>query len=240
MDRHGTTADSRVYGDIEGLLPGERTSNYLSIAVNPNDPNTVYVGGEHQDSPFPNFIGARDFSGRLFRGDTTVAPTGAVPSPQWEHLTHSNSITQIPGGGTANGSAPHLGSRDMVIDAGGDLIEVDEGGIYRRTSPRNNTGDWFSINGDIQTTEFHNVAYDTNSNIIIGGAQGVGTPQQITTGSTTWTIVSTDNGGAVAVNNITLEPVISPSAIQVPRSWVSAGRFTTQITIASETLYSSI
>ncbi len=191
-------------GHIEGLLPGGITSVYLSIAADPNDPNTVYVGGERQNGPFPNFIEAHDFSGRLFRGDTRVAPTGEVPSPQWEHLTHSNSIQQIPEGGTASGSAPHAGSRDMVIDASGDLIEIDEGGIYRRTSPLNNTGDWFSINADIQTTEFHDIAYDTNSNTIIGGAQGNGISQQIAAGSTTWRSVSGGNGGDVAVDNITL------------------------------------
>src|SRR6266542_5009198 len=144
-------------GEIEGLHPGGQGTIHLSIAVDRNDPNTVYVAGDRQDNPFPNFIGARNFTGRLFRGDTSVAPTGAVPSPQWEHLTHLNSIQQIPGGGTARGSAPHADSREMVVDANGDLIEVDDGGIYRRTSPQNNTGDWFSINGDIQTTEFHDV-----------------------------------------------------------------------------------
>jgi Big-like domain-containing protein len=197
-------------GEIEGIHPGGQGSIHLSIAVDRNDPNTFYVAGDRQDSglPFPsnpNFIGARDFSGRLFRGDTSVAPTGVVPSPQWEHLTHSNSIPQIPGGGTASGSAPHADSREMAIAANGDLIEVDDGGIYRRTSPQNNSGDWFSINGDIQTTEFHDVAYDNNSNaILIGGAQDTGTPQQITTNSTTWTSVSTADGGDVAVDNITM------------------------------------
>jgi uncharacterized repeat protein (TIGR01451 family) len=93
----------------------------------------------------------------------------------------------------------------MAIAANGDLIEVNDGGIYRRTSPQNNTGDWFSINGDIQTTEFHDVAYDTISNaIILGGAQDTGTPVQITPGSTTWRSVSTADGGDVAVDNITL------------------------------------
>jgi hypothetical protein len=29
--------------------------------------------------------------------------------------------------GTASGSAPHAGSRDMAVDANGDLIEVDDG-----------------------------------------------------------------------------------------------------------------
>jgi photosystem II stability/assembly factor-like uncharacterized protein len=201
MDLPGTPGAN---GEIEGVNPGGQGNLHLSIVVDRNDPNTVYVGGDSQDLPFPNFIGALTFSGRLFRGDTTVAPTGMVPSPQWKHLTHSNSIQQIPGGGTASGSAPHAGSREMVIDASGDLIEVDEGGVYRRTSPRDNTGDWFSINGDIQTTEFIHVAYDTNSNIIIGAAQSVGISQQLTTGSTTWTSVSVGDGSDVAVDNITL------------------------------------
>jgi Big-like domain-containing protein len=191
--------------EIEGLHPGGQGSIHLAIAVDRNDPNTVYVSGDRQDSPFPNFIMANNFSGRLFRGDTTVAPTGAVPSPQWEHLTHSNSIAQIPGGGTASGSSPHADSREMAIAANGDLIEVNDGGIYRRTSPQNNTGDWFSINGNIQTTEFHDVAYDSNSNtILIGGAQDNGTSQQINTGSTTWNLVFGGDGGDVAVDNITL------------------------------------
>jgi photosystem II stability/assembly factor-like uncharacterized protein len=207
-------------GNIKGLHPYGLGSLNLSIAVDRNDPNTVYVGGDRQpdnlesgnedvdpvpnSTEFPNFIGANNFSGRLFRGDTRVAPTGEVLSPQWEHLTHSNSIQRIPEGGTASGSAPHAGSRDMVVDANGDLVEVDNGGIYRRASPLNNTGDWFSINSDIQTTELHDVAYDTNSNIIIGGALGAGTPEQITSGSTTWRAVAGSHGGDVAVDNITL------------------------------------
>jgi hypothetical protein len=192
-------------GEIEGLHPGGQGDIHLSIVVDRNFPNIVYVAGDRQDTPFPNFIGARDFSGRLFRGDTGVAPTGAIPSLQWKHLTNLNSITQIPGGGTARGSSPHADSRELAIDAKGELINANDGGIYRRTSPRDNTGDWFSINGDIQTTEFHDIAYDNNSNIIlIGGAQDTGTPVQTTPGSTTWRSVSTADGGDVAVDSITL------------------------------------
>jgi hypothetical protein len=192
-------------GEIEGLHPGGQGTIHLSIVVDPNDPNTIYVGGDRQDGPLPNFLGDRFFSGRLFRGDTTIAPTGAVPSPQWEHLTHSNSIAQIPGGGTARNSSPHADSREMVFDANGALVEVNDGGIYRRTSPQNNTGDWFSINGDIQTTEFHDVAYDNNSNtLILAGAQDNGTSVQVNMGSKIWRLVSGGDGGDVAVDNITL------------------------------------
>src|SRR5439155_5627805 len=104
--------------------------------------NIVYVGGDREpaanegsNSPpsFPNSIGAMDFSGRLFRGDASIAPTGGFPSPQWKELTHK---------GTKSNSAPHADSRKMVFDANGDILEGDDGGIYRRTSPRTTTGDW--------------------------------------------------------------------------------------------------
>jgi photosystem II stability/assembly factor-like uncharacterized protein len=198
-------------GAIEGLHPGGQGFIHLSITVDRNNPDIVYVAGDRQPDTFPanppnffpNFLGANDYSGRLFRGNTT-ALRGAVPSPQWRHLTHLNSIQQIPGGGTAHNSSPHADSRELAIDAGGDLINVNDGGIYRRTSPQNNTGDWFSINGDIQTTEFHDVAYDTISNaIILGGTQDTGSPEQITPDSTTWRSISTGDGGDVAVDNIT-------------------------------------
>ncbi|MBO0857231.1 MAG: RTX toxin [Chloracidobacterium sp.] len=191
-------------GAILGINPGKQGQIHLSIVPDRNDPNIVYVGGDTQEGPFPNFIGANDFTGRLFRGDTRVAPTGVVPSPQWKHLTDSNSITQIPGGGTANNTSPHADSRHMKFDTKGDLIEVDDGGIFLRTNPQNNTGDWFSINSNIQTTEFHDIAYDSISKIIIGGAQDTGIMQQKTPGSIIWDSVPSGDGGDVAVDNITL------------------------------------
>src|SRR5581483_842562 len=144
---------------------------------------------------FPNSIGAQDYSGRLFRGDASK-PVGS----QWVHLTHSNSQGAA-GGGTANGSAPHADSRNMVIAANGVLIEVDDGGIYRRTSPQTNTGDWFSMNGDIQTTEFHSIAWDANSHLVFVGAQDTGTPGQRLRSDVRWQSVTTGDGGAVAVDD---------------------------------------
>ena len=205
-------------GPIVGLQPrekpGSQGSTHFSIVADPNDPNIVYVGGDRQarnagpdmilstsDDTWPNFIGATNFTGRLFRGDASVAPTGGVPSPQWEHLTHLNTVGAIPGGGTASNSSPHADSREMIFDANGDLIEGDDGGIYRRTSPVDNTGDWFSLNSNLQTTEFHNIAYDTVSNIIIGGAQDTGTHEQNTTGGTTYTDIRRADGGDVAVDD---------------------------------------
>ncbi len=177
--------------------PGGQGAIHFSIVADPVDVNIVYVGGDRQplEFQFPNSIGATDFSGRLFRGNAAAAS-----GSQWVHLTHSSTLGAA-GGGTANTSAPHADSREMVFDAAGRIIEVDDGGVYRQSSPQNNLGDWFSIIGNLQTTEFHNIAYDSNANVIIGGAQDTGTPQQIFAGGSTWDSVSTADGGDVAVDD---------------------------------------
>ena len=194
-------------GDFEGLNPREKPGGqgaiHFSIITDPNNSNIVYVGGDRQDFPFPNAIGANDFSGRLFRGDTTVAPSnpGSATnpnSPQWQPLTHS--AGGFSGGGTSNNSAPHADSREMTFDANGNLIEVDDGGIYRRTNPGTANGDWFSIIGNLQVSEQHDIAYDPISDIIISGNQDTGTTQQQSTGSLKWDSVATADGGDVAVS----------------------------------------
>ncbi|NEO37855.1 MAG: DUF4347 domain-containing protein [Moorea sp. SIOASIH] len=194
-------------GDFEGLNPTENPGGqgaiHFSIIADPNNPNVVYVGGDRQDIPFPNAIGANDFSGRLFRGDTDENPTDPgnpenINSPQWQPLTHSQG--SFSGGGTANNSSPHADSREMTFNANGDIIEVDDGGIYRRTNPQDNTGDWFSLNSNLQVTEIHDIAYDTVSNIIISGNQDTGTTQQNNSDSVVWNSVSTADGGDVAVS----------------------------------------
>ena len=113
-------------------------------------------------------------------------------------------MAQIPNGGTANSSSPHADARDMAFDALGNLVEVDDGGIYRRTNPTSNTGDWFSINGNIQVTEIHDVGYDTVSNIIISGNQDTGTSEQQVPGGVEWRQVNQGDGGDVAIDTITL------------------------------------
>lgn len=200
---------------IEGLnpreKPGSQGGTHLSIVADPTLSNIVYVGGDRQDGPFPNAIGANDFSGRLFRGDSTQAPTGGTFSPQWDHLTHTQNVG-FAGGGTAAGSAPHADSREMVFSTDGSLIEVDDGGVYRRTSPQDNTGDWFSLIGtNLQVTEAHDVAYDPVQQIFTTGNQDTGTGRQTAPGSTTWGSVpitfpgvpfSTGDGGDVNVDGV--------------------------------------
>ena len=190
--------------DEGGINPGGQGRTHLSLTADPSDINVVYIGGDSQPGKFingkesdpaiwPNAIGAMNFSGRIFRGDASK-PTGS----QWVHITHSKNYGPS-GGGTKSSSAPHADSRGMAIAADGDLLEVDDGGIYRRTHPRSNAGDWLSLNGNIEATEFHSVAWDPISHVVVGGAQDTGTPEQWPPSSLPWQSVSTSDGGVVAV-----------------------------------------
>jgi photosystem II stability/assembly factor-like uncharacterized protein len=186
-----------------GLHPGRQAGIHLSLAADRVNHQVVYIGGDRQPRsseglpppgegqppppPWPNSIGARDFSGRIFRVDASRPRGGQVA-----HLTHSN---------TASNSAPHADSRCMAIDARGDLIEGDDGGVYRRTRPLTNTGDWASINGDLQNTELHSAAWDAQTGIVIGGAQDTGTPQQRSPAGRRWPSVSTGDGAVTAVDD---------------------------------------
>ncbi len=201
MDVPLTLEATGVVGVSPRAKPGGQGNIHFSIVADPTDPYTVYVAGDRQDGDLSfdsgNSIGARTFTGKLFRGDTrkdsignVLDLTGFIPfngySPQWEHLTHSNLIAEMPEGGTRRGSAPHADSREMAFDAAGNLIEVSDGGIYRRTQPRSNQGDWYSLNGTLQVTELHDIAYDAVSNILVGGSQDNGSVQQLSPSSKVW------------------------------------------------------
>ncbi len=155
-----------------GIHPGGQGTIHLSLVADPDSDTIVYIGGDRQDG-IPNSIGASDYTGRLFRGDVSKPN-----AQQWVHLTHSSSRGPA-GGGTANCSAPHADSRDMAFAADGRLIEADDGGVYVRTSPRDNLGDWFSLNGNLQTSEYHAVAWDSVSDRVIAAAQDTGASEQI-------------------------------------------------------------
>ena len=92
----------------------------------------------------------------------------------------------------------------MTFDSAGNLIEVDDGGIWRRTSPSDNNGDWFSIAGNLAVTEAHDVAYDSVSNTVITGNQDNGTTFQPTSTSAIWEVFTGGDGGDVAVDDVSL------------------------------------
>ncbi len=182
---------------FRGIHVGGQGSVHSSLVADPFNEFIVYIGGDRQphailgdDTFFPNSIGALTFSGRLFRGDAS-----RTASNQWFPLTHI---------GTANNTSAHADSRDMAFAANGVLLEADDGGIYMRTSPQDDTGDWFSLNGNMQNTEIHSAAYDSNSNILAGGTQDNGQGNQLTSDGTQWEVLIGGDGGDFIIDNQTL------------------------------------
>lgn len=179
-----------------GIHPGGQGNN-ISMAADPVNHNVVYIAGDRQPGVdegdpalprWPNSLGANDYSGRIFRINASLPP-GTQVTP----------ITHI---GTAGNSSPHADSRDMDFDASGDLLESDDGGVYKQTSPIDATGDWFSLNGNANVSEIHSIDWDANANIIISGVQDNGTPQQEFPSNSKWSSLSTADGGDVAVDDI--------------------------------------
>jgi uncharacterized repeat protein (TIGR01451 family) len=187
------TPQTNEGGTIVGIQPREKPGSqggvHFSILADATNPNLVYVGGDRQpnNAGFPNSVGANDFSGRLFRCDA-----GGAAGSQCTPLTHS---------GTANNSSPHADSREMVFDPNGDIIETDDGGVYRQTNPSTANGVWQSLNGNLQISEHHSCDYDSVGDLILCGNQDTGAPEQSASGSVSWDTLSAGDGGFVAVND---------------------------------------
>ncbi len=177
---------------FQGIHPSRQGFVHLSLVADPLNENLIYVGGDRQPQSdlgqFPNAIGAMDFSGRLFRGDITQ-PDGF----QWAPITHA---------GTFAGSAPHADSRELDFDAAGQLLDANDGGVYRQSSSASFFGDWFSVNGNLQITETHSGSLDPSSGVVLGGNQDTGSTEQSAPGSLEWISVNTGDGGDVAVADL--------------------------------------
>ncbi len=221
LDLPGT---SGAFFRFSGIHPGGQGEIHFSIVADPREGNVVYVGGDRQPDrreedgvqtgpQFPNALGARAYSGRLFMVDAN-----AQSGEQAKAITHVN---------TRSGSAPHPDSRDMAFSVDGNLLEVNDGGIYRRTMPRESgddwirNGDWLSLNGNLTNTEFHSVSWDSNFDVIVGGAQDNGVPAQFIPDHPKWRGILGGDGGVVAVDDTS-----STDVSIVYASFQKLGRFT--------------
>lgn len=173
-----------------GLLNNSPSRKLFSITADPSDGNLVYVGGKSQPKPtdWPNSLGAENYTGRLFRIDAS--------------LLAGNQVSAITHDGTASNSAPHSDSRDMDFDANGDLIEGDDGGVFIQSSAQDGTGDWLSLNGNLNISEAHSADWDRLSGILKIGMQDNGVAIQQAVGSQTWDNVRNGDGGDIAIGSI--------------------------------------
>jgi len=204
------TADGDVFSTLhpeEDDDEGEKEAGgqgdlHFSIAADPNSPDIVYVGGDRQklfyntseknetdengdddedeDAEPYNPLGARQYSGILFRIDAS-ASFGNQSTP----ITHSY----------ANGTAPHADSRHMIFSPSGVLLEADDGGIWARSEPTSNQGRWSALHGDLAITETHSAALGWDGSLFTGN-QDVGVSMTYGKGSK-WSQLTLGDGGVL-------------------------------------------
>jgi hypothetical protein len=169
--------------DLPAVHPGTQGEVNTALVADPNDPNIVFVSGDR--------ITASPFTGNVVRVDASQA------------LGSQRTVVVDAG---ANSTAPHADTRHMVFDANGDILQSDDGGIYRLVSPNTGTRRWVSVIGNMNVMEVHNVAQDTITGVAVIGTQDNGTHQQQSANNTRWTWINGGDGGDVAVDSTTLGP----------------------------------
>jgi hypothetical protein len=187
--------------DVPNVSPGGQGRVHFSLVADSFNANFVYVGGDRQPTnppdptgTFPNAIGANNFTGNLVRIDRSQA------------VGTNTQITPITDNFAGGNSGPHADSRDMVFGPGADnilgngddvLIEADDGGVYTRATPANNTGAWASLNNDLRVGTVWSVARDTVNNTEFAGFQDVGVAQQTAPNSFNWAESPQAGGGTL-------------------------------------------
>ena len=168
---------------VPAVHPGGQGSTNTALAADPVNANVVYLSGDR--------ITAGPFTGNVARIDASLA-LGAQ-------------TTFVVDAGASN-TAPHADSRAMAFDANGNLLEADDGGIYRLNNPSSSSRVWTSVIGNLNVMEAHNVAKDSITNVLIIGAQDNGTHQQQAANDLRWSWINGGDGGDVAVDSASLGP----------------------------------
>jgi hypothetical protein len=170
------TPPINIYQLHQGFLHGAMTAD-------PNNPDVVYIAGDG-DVTQPGVFEAAS----VMRGDASQSPKNV-----WTKLYCD----------AANNTSPHADSRAITFDQSGNLLYGSDGGVARLDNTNNPSArQWRFISTGLSDVEFHNVAYDPLSKVIIGGAQDNGNPVQLTPGATQWDATNTapGDGGVVAID----------------------------------------
>lgn len=160
------------------VITGGQASTDLAIAIDPNNPNIVYIGGDgNSRAKLPAYRVVADANGG----------------------SGYQSISQE---GTANGTTSHADARGFAFDAMGRLLVASDGGVYARSNPQSDNGTWTGMNGGgLQLRESYSLAYDFTSRRLLVAAQDNGTTLQAIRGQGGFRSILGGDGVNVAVND---------------------------------------
>ncbi|WP_143708436.1 WD40/YVTN/BNR-like repeat-containing protein [Methylococcus capsulatus] len=177
--------------DIPNVSPGAQASIHGALLADIGDPNAVYLSGDVQTGPAnggnisvtnPNALGCTRWSANVYRYN----------GRRWEPAVCKG----------ANGTSPHADSRNMVFDADGNLLQANDGGIYRLVKPADRKRRrWVSVLGNLRLAETISAAYDPLSGLAFCGTQDNGSAAQTAQNDFSWKTLIEGDGGVVAVDS---------------------------------------
>jgi hypothetical protein len=167
---------------FSNLTNNSGLTNYLgsqgyydtTLAVDPSNLQYVYAGGDMTNQG-PTFSGSPLES---FDGGAT-----------WHDIATDSA-----------GNGPHTDAHAVAFDANGNLLEGDDGGIFRLNNPTSSSSQtWSDLNTNLNITQFYGIAADpTVNNVVYGGSQDNGTIKY--TGSSGWNQIFGGDGGITRVD----------------------------------------
>lgn len=160
---------------------GGQASTDFAIAVDPANPDIVYVAGD-----------------RIAEGPFTVTAYRIVRLPDGTSVAET-----LTDSGTLDGSTTHADARSLAFDALGRLLQGGDGGLYFRTNP-SGMGVWRGLNNpSLSLREPYAVAFDSISRRLVMSAQDTGSAYQSAPGSSSYAAVGGGGDGVNAVVNDT-------------------------------------
>lgn len=168
---------------VPNVNVGSQAPVNFAIAIDPTNPNLVYVSGDR--------IAVPPYSATVFRVDATTMTATS--------MTDRSATPKF----TGNGSTIHADTRQITFNASGQMIVVSDGGVYARTQPQSTSGVWEGLNGNLSVYEIYGLAYDANSKRLIVSAQDTGSSMQSAPGAILYNQIGGGDGINAQVNDVT-------------------------------------
>jgi photosystem II stability/assembly factor-like uncharacterized protein len=162
-------------------FPNTQADYDLTLAVSPTNSSEVFAGGA---------------AGPIF-GEPAAIIVSTNSGANWTDLdlTKANAVT------------PHADHHALAFDANGNLLDGDDGGIFRLDNITPTV--WSDLNGNLSTIQFENISIDPSTGNLIGGTQDNGTDlYNAATGA--WTATDGGDGGQAVFASSTLVYRVSP------------------------------
>ena len=156
-----------------GQLNGGGQANFhAGIAINPNNPNEIFLSGDSVQS----FAVANGFYVPLYKINAST-------------LT----VTNMTALGLTSQSFAHADVTNLTFDPTGRLVTAGDGGIFRLSTTDPTTASWSGLAGTLGTKEQYSVAYDARNKLIATASQDNGSAIQLSRDSgATFTILGGD------------------------------------------------